>query len=309
MGTYIKTPLLSVVMSVYNGERYLEEAISSILKQSFRDFEFIIINDGSTDSTVSILNKYRDPRIKIITQKNMGLVASLNTGIKLAKGKYIARQDADDRSEPERLTRQVEFLKNNPGVVAVGSSMNVMDSTSKIKHRHSVLLHDAEIREEILVRSPFAHGSVIFLRDVAIKSGLYRQSYWPAEDYDLWLRISESGQLANVDEFLYTYREHDEGISAKNNSSQVHRSEIIRSDAWQKRNSLISKKFIHLRDYRGSTHSEMRTSRIILNVSSVSKKATRNGNLLFASRVWLMLLKDPSNFRVIAGKIKSRILH
>lgn len=131
-----KEPKISVVMSVYNGERYLGEAVESIFNQTFSDFEFIIINDGSTDRTPEILTEIDDPRAKVINQPNRGLTASLNRAIRLAKGEYIARMDADDISEPTRLERQVEVLDRDPDVVLVACWYEVIDEKGNfLAHR------------------------------------------------------------------------------------------------------------------------------------------------------------------------------
>lgn len=130
MGSNI-SPKVSVVMSVYNGEKYLPETIDSILNQTFKDFEFIIINDGSTDKTAKILTSYDDPRIRIFNQENMGLTKSLNRAISLAKGEYIARMDADDISYPERLKKQVDYLNKNPDIGLVGSKYIRIDKRGR----------------------------------------------------------------------------------------------------------------------------------------------------------------------------------
>src|SRR5947207_1274318 len=119
-------------MSVYNGENYLAEAIDSILNQTFKDFEFIVIDDGSSDTSLKIIKKYTDPRIKLISRKNKGLVASLNEGLAKAKGDYIARQDADDVSLPQRLKKEVEYLDAHPKVALVGSNYKHLDAKGKL---------------------------------------------------------------------------------------------------------------------------------------------------------------------------------
>lgn len=222
-----KNPLVSVVMSVYNGEKYLREAVDSILNQTFRDFEFIIINDGSTDNTLKILKTYRDPRIVLISRKNKGLVESLNEGIKKAKGKYIARQDADDISIKDRLRKQVDFIVSNTGTVLVGSSMVIKYNNKLVNHY--VLLGDTELRAEMLVRCPFVHGSTMYRKKAAIEAGLYDYKYWPAEDYEFWIRLSKTGGIANIYEPLYIYRDNNLGISNLNSKNQKSKAnEIIK---------------------------------------------------------------------------------
>ncbi len=241
-GLISKTPKISVVMSVYNGERFLREAIDSILNQTYKDFEFIIVNDGSTDRSEKIIRSYKDKRIRLINQKNHGLVYSLNKGVKLARSDLIARMDADDVSEENRLEKQIKFIKTNKSVTLVGSSMTVIDESSKIKHIHHVLIDDPELKQELLVRSPFAHGSVIFDKKKFIKAGMYKISNWPAEDYGLWLDISKHGNFYNINEPLYRYRENSNGISSTNNHQQIMKSNQIRKKAYIIRGQLLAKK-------------------------------------------------------------------
>ena len=275
-------PKVSVIMSVYNGDRYLREAVDSVLAQTFADFELIVINDGSTDHSRDILAGYDDARVRVFEQSNRGLVASLYRGIGLAQAPLIARHDADDRSVPERLARQVEFLEHHPRVVIVGSSMSVMDEAGKIMHEHRVLLHDPELRQELLVRSPFAHGSVMFRRSAFDAAGPYQQEFWPAEDYELWLRLALKGELANIDDCLYVYREHDSGISAQNLARQVEAVGRVQQKAWQYRQRLAGKDRIKLAPYRRLAHGRMRTERIIGNVTYASRRAWQHQDKRFA---------------------------
>ena len=298
-------PILSVVMTVYNGEKYLREAIDSILAQTFSDFELIFINDGSTDKTSKILNSYKDPRIKIIDQSNKGLVASLNHGIKAAGGKYIARHDADDGSEPTRFAKQVRVLNERPRVVMVGTSMKVMDSQGKILHEHFVLINNNELRQELLVRSPFAHGSVMFRKDVAVRAGLYNQKYWPAEDYELWLRMCEHGELTNIDEPLYIYREHEGGISFTNQKLQIQKLKDVQSLAWQAKDRLI-KKHIKLSPYKKLAKGQLRIERILANTVYISRRASREHNFRFAIRNTRLIAVSPQTYLKLAGKVRRK---
>ena len=234
-----KQPKVSVVMSVYNGEKYLEEAIDSILNQTFEDFEFIIIDDGSTDRTLRIIKGYKDPRIVLISRENRGLVKSLNEGIEKAKGEYIARMDADDISMKDRLKKQVDFLDNDKRVVLLGSSMGVLYSKSKQIVNHFVLLGDTELRAEMFIRCPFVHGSTMYRRSSAVDAGLYNSNYWPAEDYHFWLRLSMIGKISNLYEPLYVYRENDLGISSLNNASQQNKTKDVIKLAYKNINKLI----------------------------------------------------------------------
>ncbi len=159
----MKSPIISVVMSVYNGDKYLREEIESILNQTFKDFEFIIVNDGSTDKSLEIIKSYNDPRIVIIDQENTGLAKALNNGINIAKGRYIARMDQDDISNPERFEKQIEFLENLSEYVAIGSWSNhisehgeylytckmPIDSSTLIKEFHQACLGVVHYRSRL----------------------------------------------------------------------------------------------------------------------------------------------------------------
>lgn len=235
----MNNPVVSVVMSVYNGEAYVKTAMDSILAQSFKDFEFIIVDDGSTDSTATILKGYTDPRIRIITQKNQGLVASLNTGIQEAVSGLIARQDADDASYPERLELQYKTMREDPNIVLTGSSMSTLDMSGRVINSHYVLLGDPELKQELLVRSPFPHGSVMFRKQAFRSAGGYLRNEYPAEDYGLWIRLAGYGKFANINQPLYMYRENLEGISRNNGSKQRNNTEALRTEAWKNRKQLL----------------------------------------------------------------------
>ncbi|QQS26905.1 glycosyltransferase [bacterium] len=221
-----KPPLVSVVMSVYNGEKYLREAIDSILNQIFTDFEFIIINDGSTDDTLKIIKDYKDPRIVLISRKNKGLVASLNEGIKKARGKYIARMDADDISLPERFEKQVEYLEGHPEIDLVASQIQTF-----YNNRDELIVYKPITSYEIYyllgAGSIIAHPSVIMRKNAVKKTGLYKQAMWPAEDYDLWSRIVNKSNAHNLPEVLLRYRINSQGISDTNKELQNQQTVII----------------------------------------------------------------------------------
>ena len=221
-------PLVSVVMSVFNGEKYLREAIDSILNQTFTDFEFIIINDGSTDDTLKIIKSYKDPRIVLISRKNKGLVASLNEGISIAQGKYIARQDAEDWSTNTRLTKQVEYLEGNTKAVVVGSWITIIDYKSKAKGIHRLYTEDVDIKRELLLRSPFAHGSIMWVKNkLPIRNSIYDDKFYPAEDYALWSELSQCGLMYNIAKPLYFYRDNFLGISQTNAAKQKKAAKLI----------------------------------------------------------------------------------
>lgn len=214
--------VVSVLMPVFNGEKYLAEAIESILNQTYSDFEFIIINDGSTDSTAEILERYRqrDRRIKIYNQSNQGLVASLNRGINLAQGVYIARMDADDISLPVRLQLQVDYLKKYPDIGLAGTGCFIIDAQGKSLDTVSVTFEPHTLKTLINETNQFTHGSVVFRKSCTDQVGPYRESFRYAQDYDLWLRIADRFGLGNIPEPLYKWRLTFDSISVKKITEQ-----------------------------------------------------------------------------------------
>jgi glycosyltransferase involved in cell wall biosynthesis len=215
-------PKVTVLMSVYNGKKYLREAIDSILGQTFTDFEFLIIDDGSTDSSADIIRSYSDPRVRFIrNEKNMGLTRSLNKGIRLATGEYIARQDADDISLPERLEKQVRFLDQNKDVGLVGTYFFMINEAGKTICVWNRLPEGIDLKKILLKGNPFGHGSVMFRAECIEKVGPYREEFKSVQDYDLWLRISEVYDVANIPEPLYKWRFHSKSISASGNIKQA----------------------------------------------------------------------------------------
>jgi len=207
-------PKISVILPVYNGERYIVQSVESILKQSYRDFELVVVNDGSTDRTGSLLRGISDPRIVLVEQENQGLTRTLNNALKVIKGEYIARQDADDLSHPDRLLRQVEFLDTRLDVGLVGSVCLCLNEEGEIIGKTPPLTDPLKLKKILRERgNPFVHGSVMFRRECIGKVGGYRVEMDRAEDYDLWLRISEYYEIAKLKEPLYLWRWSQSGIS------------------------------------------------------------------------------------------------
>jgi len=216
-------PELSVVMAVYNGQDHLSESIESILKQTYHHFEFIIINDGSTDESVAIIERYatKDRRIIHITQRNRGLTKSLNIGINMAKGKYIARQDADDISFPKRFEKQMAFLKEHNDTVLCGTWCIETDESCGSKKRQFPI-DDKNLRKNLKYVNNFCHPSVIFLRKAFIESGQYDERFTTAQDFELWIRLAAFGKLANLPEILVDKRiGFSEAISWKNRRQKM----------------------------------------------------------------------------------------
>lgn len=206
-------PLISVVMPVYNARRYLAEAIESVLAQTLDDFEFICVDDGSTDGSSAILSDYarRDARVRIVSRPNTGVWKALNDGIEASRGKLIARMDADDVSLPQRFEKQVAFLDAHPEVVAVGCPVLIIDADGAPLREmpHPPRLTHDEIDSAHLTGGGqvFFHPTLLFRRDALEQVGLYRN--WPAaQDLDLFLRLAEIGKLANIPDVLLKYRQH-----------------------------------------------------------------------------------------------------
>lgn len=216
-------PKVTVLMPVYNGEKYLREAIDSILNQTFTDFEFLIVDDGSTDNSLEIINSYQDTRINPIkNHNNQGLVYSLNRGLALAKGEYIARMDCDDISLPNRLEKQVNFLDNNLDIGIVGSYFILMTKENKKSYIKTVPVSDLEIRYKCLFESPFGHPTVIIRREILKKNSLnYDTQLNAIEDYKLWTQILDYTKGANIEIPLVYYRLHSQSISYKYKEDQI----------------------------------------------------------------------------------------
>ena len=207
--------LISVILPVYNGEKYLKEAIESILNQTYTNFEFIIIDDGSKDSSLEIIKEYEkeDERIVVVSRENKGLIATLNEGIEKAKGKYIARMDQDDISLPNRFEEQLKFLEKNPEIGVCGTWVEVFG-----ENRNSTLwkmpIKDEELRPRLLFSVTFAHPSVMMRKGLINQYNLrYNEKYINAEEYKFWLDLSEFTKFGNIPKKLLLYRYHDASIS------------------------------------------------------------------------------------------------
>lgn len=213
----MKSPQITVLLPVYNSARFLADAIESILSQSFGGFEFLIIDDGSRDKSPNIIKKYaeRDKRIKVITHpKNRGLVTTLNEGVRVAKGKYIARQDADDISLPVRLEKQVEYLQKHPEVGLVGANYQVIDDNGVVVNATNIFTHPQDLALAEIFSNQFGHGTIM-ARAHQLRQHTYDPDFSHAEDYDLWTRLARETKIANLKEILYLWRLHESGVTAR----------------------------------------------------------------------------------------------
>jgi glycosyltransferase involved in cell wall biosynthesis len=226
----IPTPLVSVVMSVYNGAAYLREAMESILNQSYANFEFIIINDGSKDDSLSIIKSYTHPKIKLIDNEgNKGLIYSLNKGIAAAGGKYIARMDADDISLPKRLEKQVRFLEADPGLGVCGCDY-IQFSENKETHSEAFRTQD-EIFGWMLFNASVVHPSLMIRASVLKEQDIiFNPEFKHAEDYELWSRLLFTCRFGAVNETLFKYREHSGQVTRVYHREQIASANRIRKN-------------------------------------------------------------------------------
>jgi glycosyltransferase involved in cell wall biosynthesis len=224
-------PLISVAMPVYNGEEHLAEAIESVLAQSFVNFEFIIIDDGSTDRSLDVLKEYQrlDARIRLISRENRNLATTLNDIIDLAHGRWIARMDQDDIAFPDRFEKQLQWLSETSADIC-GSWVQFFGTRDKriLKHPQS----DAAIKAELLFGCSFAHPSVMMKTEL-VKALRYNKEWEKCEDYDLWERAARAGwRMTNVPEVLLKYRVHNSQISTASSSRQQELTQKIRRRYW-----------------------------------------------------------------------------
>ncbi len=216
----VSSPIVSVLMPVYNGEKYLAEAIESVLNQTFTDFEFIIINDGSTDNSEQIIKRYSDTRIQYFNNEgNKGLIYSLNKGISFSKGKYIARMDADDISLPKRFEKQVLFLESHKEIGICGASAYRINSDGNKIGLVGRICNPEVLKASLLFSNPFIHPLIMMERNLIINN-LYDSSFQHIEDYELWVRLLEKSKGANLPDYLLLYRWHDNNISVTQNAIQ-----------------------------------------------------------------------------------------
>ena len=274
MDNNIKRPEVSVIMPVFNGEKYLRSAIDSVLSQTFTNFEFIIINDGSTDDSLSIITSYKDKRIIVINnEKNIQIIETLNKGIALAKGAYIIRMDCDDVCRKNRFALQVAFMNKHTDIGASGCYFNLLLNNKRVK-MDSPLTTD-EINCFLIFNSPIAHPTAIIRTDALNKNQLqYSKEYLHAEDYFLWSQINKNAKLANIPHYLLDYRVHSHQITKLADSGD------------EKHTSLLKVRAIQLIDFGiGFTEKELLIHHKISDGSGVNSKEE-----IDIAEVWLLRL-------------------
>jgi glycosyltransferase involved in cell wall biosynthesis len=227
----VSEPSVSVVLPVRDGERFLGEAMESVLGQTLADLELIVVDDGSSDGSLDLAREFGDERVRVLRQDRLGLVEALNRGLREARAQYVARMDADDVSETARFERQVELLERSPRAAMAGSWCTVVDTEGR-ELRQEVLpcRHDDLVRR-LLLRNPFQHGSVMLRRDAVERVGGYRPDYGPNEDYDLWRRLARAFELASVPAALYRYRLHPQAVT-RTDPDRVRVRERLRDEIW-----------------------------------------------------------------------------
>ena len=210
-------PAISVLIPVWHAVRFLPAALESVLGQTFTDFEVIAIDDGTSDGSAEVLAAFaaRDSRVRVVRQENQGIVASLNRALELARAPLVARMDHDDVSRPDRFAKQIAYLRQHPEVAAVSGAMDVIDQDGTYLRTDEFPTLPAAIASELLYRNCICHPAVIARADALRKVGGYRKNAQFAEDYDLWLRLSEAGQVANLPDVLLSYRLHPVRMSSR----------------------------------------------------------------------------------------------
>lgn len=220
---------VTVLLPVYNGGRFLAGAIESLLAQTHRDFELLVIDDGSTDGSAHVLDRVTDHRVRVIHQVNQGLVGALNTGLAATRTELVARMDQDDLCAPDRLEVQLTFLREHPGVAAVGCCYEVMDEDGATTTTAHVAAQPAYLRRQLYFRNVLPHGAMLYRRSAVVAVGGYRE-VGPAEDYDLWARLAMSYDVASIPNVLFRYRVTTTGMSVQSAVGQRRSVHAIRDD-------------------------------------------------------------------------------
>ena len=293
----MKNPLVSVILPVYNAEKYLNDSIKSIINQTYKNFELIIIEDGSTDKSLEIINKFKDNRIKIISHKsNTGLIYSLNEGIKISNGELIARMDADDISLETRFEKQVDFLNLNKDIGICSTWYRVISNSKMVKREET---NPLKVKCKLLFGCPIAHPAVMMKKEILSNEKIvYSHEFLHAEDYELWIRLSHITHISNYPEVLLLYRFSPEQVSQKH--KDIQRNSIMKAqqklfyelginpsfNEIQLQNRLFFQEFVY--DYDFAKDCEM----WLLKLKDVNKRKkmfneTALDEILF--RMWYML--------------------
>ena len=313
----LSEPLVTVLMPVYNAEKYLDEALCSILGQTFTAFELLIINDGSLDHTENIIKKHTDERITYLkNSKNQGIVKSLNIGINLSKGKYIARMDADDIAKPTRLQQQVDFMLANPEYKLCGSQAIAIDENSKEQFQINTECAYDDIKVQMLFKNRFIHPSVIFDKQIA-KSILYDIDYQYAEDYYLFSQITLTYKVANLTGHLLNYRVHSENITSKKKTEIGHsEKKVIKYNLNQLFGEVVSDETISIHHhlltghFQSLNYKDVESHLTKIKISNKAKQLYNNDvlSIELQKQLYLFLLNSTEKFgffKIISSKLFS----
>ncbi len=227
----MSVPALAVVMAVHDGERYLADALASVLAQSFDDFELVVVDDGSSDRSAVIVRATSDRRVSVLSQPRAGLTVSLNRAVAASRAPLLARMDADDVALPERFARQFAFLAAHPDVGLLGTACREIDAAGVSLRDIVPPEDDAALRRALVRANPFVHASVMMRRDAFVRAGGYDGSLAVAQDYDLWFRMSRLTRMANLPEPLLLRRMHEGQVSIARERERLHAEVRIKARA------------------------------------------------------------------------------
>ncbi len=236
-------PAVSILMPVYNSARYIKPAVQSVLEQTFGDFELIVVDDGSTDATGSILTRLagKDRRIKLIRRPNTGIVGALNDALAEARGELLGRMDGDDICLPDRLQKQVDWMCRHPQIVALGGQVEIIAPDGGLLMRSDLPLQHESIDRQLLagIGGSIIHPAAMLRAEPVRRLGGYRREFQYVEDLDLFLRLAEIGQLANLPDTLLKYRQHLGSINRNRFEQQKHLMRLTVADAHHRRGTLM----------------------------------------------------------------------
>jgi glycosyltransferase involved in cell wall biosynthesis len=271
------TPVISVLMPVYNAGPYLEEAIASVLDQTFSDFELLLFNDASTDNSAQIISSFSDQRIKSFSSEiNQGHIFHLNAGLRLAKGEFIARMDADDVCMPERFEKQVAFLRHHPEVGVCGTLTTNINSNGEIIGHDVIETNDEALRLKLISNTCFSHPTVMMRKSILQRNQIeYSAELFPAEDYAIWTLLAVRTKFANIPQKLVQYRKHSNQVSSVKQK--------LLDGALQKVRKINLENFLG----RASLPSEMETHQLLINGHVNASK-----DMIVSLAKWLTSLRD-----------------
>ncbi|NLT51847.1 MAG: glycosyltransferase [Ignavibacteria bacterium] len=205
--------LVSVIITTFNGEKFIRESVDSIVRQTYKNLEIIVIDDGSNDNTADIIKSISDNRIKYFRTENNGHVSALNYGLSLSNGDYVSILDHDDIAMPQKIEKQMNCILSNPELGVISHFFLVMDERGKIIYEIHLPKEDEEIKKELCLQNIISHSGVLYKKKIVLEAGGYREKYGKIADYDLWLRLRLNTKFINLDEMLLKYRKHNNGQS------------------------------------------------------------------------------------------------